>query len=74
MEHEPFTTIDAAVAAVESFDGRPEDFVLAISDTLQDPFGVSIAIITDKALAKGWWPDGFEQCVGFRRYRYKALP
>jgi hypothetical protein len=45
--------------------------MLPISDELQDPVGVNIAINTDCALAKGWEPNGFEQRDGFRIYHYK---
>jgi len=73
MEHTPCTTLDAIGVALESFEGQPDDFVLAISDTLQDPVGIVVAVITDKALAKGWCPASFEQRVGYRLYHFKLF-
>ena len=67
----PFNDIEEARQAVEDYEGSPEDFVLPISDALQDPAGVAMAIITDAVLAKGWNLDGFEQRDGWRIYRYK---
>jgi len=32
-----------------------------------------MAMLLDVFFAKGYEPDGFEQCIGFRAYRYKAL-
>ncbi len=69
----PVTSLDDAKRLVESFPGRPEDFVLALSDELLDPFGMNMAIIMDRVLARGWAPNGFEQQQGFREYRYKML-
>ena len=59
--------------AIEDYDGSPDEFRLPISDILQDPIGISMAIITDAILAKGWDVDGFEQRDGYRIYRYKQL-
>jgi hypothetical protein len=67
------TTVDEAKLNIESFAGAPEDFVLPISDEMQDPIGVNMAIITDCVLAKGWEPNGFEKREGYRVYRYKLL-
>jgi len=69
----PFTDVHAAVAAVESYSGSPEDFTLSIADTLQDPVGMYMAIITDSILAKGWEPHGFEQRENFRIYKNRPL-
>lgn len=68
----PFEDIDAAREAVNAHDGRPEEFVLPVSDSLQDPMGLSMAIILDAVLARGWDVDGFEQHDGYRVYRYKS--
>lgn len=67
----PITSIDEARNAVESFTGAPEEFLLPISDELNDDIGINMAIITDLILARGWEPDGFDQRSGFRIYRYK---
>ena len=49
----PYTDIDAAIRAIKAFDRSPEDFCLPISDEIQDPLGMSMAIITD---VKKWTP------------------
>jgi len=47
-----------------------EEFQLPISDELQDPIGMNMAIITDIVLKRGWMPDGFFQKEGYRIYKY----
>jgi hypothetical protein len=69
----PFTDVQEAVQYVLSFPGRPEEFKLPISDSLQDPIGMNMTLITDKILARGWEPDGYEQKKGHRIYRYKEM-
>lgn len=69
----PFTDIDSARQAIEQYTGDPEDFVLPVSDEIQDPMGLTMAMITDAILAKGWDPDGFEQHDGYRVYKYKSV-
>ncbi len=69
----PIITVDEAKASIKSFAGAAEDFSLPISNEMQDPLGVNMAIIIDCALAKGWEPNGFEQREGFKVYRYKVL-
>jgi len=32
--------------------------------------GAGMAMVLDVFLTKGYEPDGFEQCEGFRTYRY----
>lgn len=70
MQNHPLTNIYSALSLIDGFTGRPEEFVLAISDALQDPMGVNMALITDKVLERGWLPAGFEQKDGYRLYRY----
>lgn len=70
----PVTTVAEAVTRVESYKGAAKDFLLPVADSLQDPVGMNMAIITDKILAKRFWPDGFEQKEGFRVYKYKDHP
>ena len=65
--------IEHAIRLIDAFEGRPEDFELAVSDELQDPVGMNMALITDHILKKGWVPDGFEEREGWRIYRYKVL-
>jgi hypothetical protein len=60
-----------ALGLVDSFNGKPEDFQLAIAETLLDATGINIAIITDRILKRGWQPDGFTQEPGYRLFRYK---
>lgn len=67
----PIEKIEEAEQLIESFEGCPEDFELPISDQLQDPVGINMAIITDSILKRGWMPDGFEQKEGYRIYHYK---
>jgi hypothetical protein len=70
MQDNPFADIESAISAIDRFLGRPEDFRLAISDSLLDPIGVNMAMITDRILARGWFPVGFEQRDGYRLYSY----
>lgn len=68
---EPINTIQEAKKLIESFEGRPEDLKLPISDQLQDAIGINMTIITDSVLKRGWMLDGFEQKEGYRIYHYK---
>jgi hypothetical protein len=69
----PFNDVDEVLTYVDEFQGRPEELELAISDALQDPIGMNMALITDKILKKGWEPDGLEEKDGYRVYRYKEM-
>eukprot|EP01035_Chromulina_nebulosa_P046271 gene46271-62680_t len=73
MPVHPFTSVEAAIAAVDALDGELEKFELAVADSLQDYLGVQMAQITDSALARGWEPVSFTQKDGFRLYRYEAM-
>jgi len=66
-----FSDVHNAVASVERYEGVPEEFQLAVSDSLQDPVGVNMAIIGDAILKKGWDMNGYHQMEGYRIYRYK---
>ena len=68
----PYTDVKAAIEAVAQFCGPPEDFRLPISDEIQDPVGITMALITDVVVSKGWDLDGFEQHDGYRVYKYKS--
>ena len=46
---------------------------VAIPEKLFDPAGVSAARITDRALSRGWEPDGFIRVLDFRLYRFRAI-
>lgn len=69
----PFRSVDEALAHVADFEGSPEEFVLAIHQSLLDPVGINMALITDRVLARGWMPDGFDQRDDHRLYRYKEF-
>ena len=67
----PITDIEEAVRLVDTYDGTPESFRLPIHDLLQDPIGLNMALVLDHVLARGWFPDGYEQESGYRIYKYK---
>ncbi|MEE9615032.1 MAG: hypothetical protein V3W31_08830 [Thermodesulfobacteriota bacterium] len=73
MTHKVVESIEEANAMIDAFTGNANDFKLRVSDKLQDPTGISMTIITDTVLSKGWEPDGFVQKEGFRTYSYKEL-
>ncbi len=73
MNVKPCTSIDGALAAIAAHQGPAETFTLPIADSLHDPMGMAIAILTDRILARGWEPGGYEQGEGFRVYRYKTM-
>jgi hypothetical protein len=57
-------------------DGLPVVLPIANGATLRgglDTVGAGMAMILDVFLSKGYEPDGFEQCDGFRVYRYKPF-
>ena len=61
-----------ALRIIDSYDGPAEEFILPISEELLDPVGVNMAMIGDRILSREWEPNGFEQRLGYRIYRYKA--
>ena len=69
----PFKDTNEAARYVESFEGKASDLKLAICDSLLDPVGINMAIITDKILDKGWEPNGYEEHEGYRVYMYKEM-
>jgi hypothetical protein len=58
---------------MDSFEGKAEDFRVAIPQRLFDAAGVNAATITDHALRRGWASDGFVEVLTFRVYRFKAI-
>ena len=68
----PVNDIESARALIDAFTGPAEEFELPVAETLQDALGLNMALITDRNLKKGWEPDGFKQCRGYRLYRYKS--
>ena len=69
----PAEAVEDAISIIESYEGAAEDFELPVADSLLDPVGMNMAIITDRILARGFEPNGFEQKDGFRVYRYKDV-
>ena len=72
MNMRPCTTVEEALAAIDAHKGTAETFTLPIADSLNDTMGAALAIITDRILARGWEPEGYEQGNGFKVYRYKS--
>ena len=66
-------SVQEALALIDAHHGEAEDFTLAVPDSLQDPTGMNMALITDRILARGWQPDGYTSQPGIRLYRYKPL-
>lgn len=69
----PFKDAKEATQYVENFKGKASDLKLAICNSLPDPVGINMALITDKILSKGWEPDGFEKNEGYSVYMYKEM-
>ena len=70
---DPVRTAAEAIRRIEAFEGLPSAFLLPVHESMLDPVGVNMAIITDKILARGWEPNGFTQHAGYRLYRYKSM-
>lgn len=68
----PINDVADAEKRIQAHTGAPEKFTLPISNSLLDPVGVNMAIITDWMLARGWEPDGFVLHENYRLFRYKA--
>jgi len=69
----PITTVIEAVAAIDTFNGPVGEFALCLAESLHDPVGVNIAIVTDRILSRGWEPASVERQAGARVYRYKSM-
>ena len=67
----PISSASEGMAFIDSFAGLPEDFELAVPHGLLDPIGITVAMLTDRALARDWEPDGFTDEGGCRIFRYK---
>lgn len=66
----PITTIENAEIFIrENFKSNEE--ILLISDELNDPVGMNMAIIVNDILGLGYNVNGFEQKEGYRIYKYK---
>ena len=73
-----FHSAEDAVAFVKATTIVGPSFELLIADGVTfhgsaDPSGSGMAVVLDAILAKGYEPDGFESCDGYRRYRYKLF-
>ena len=71
-----FESAESAVRYVKGTTFDQATFTLAVADGFTfagraDTMGAGMAIVLDAILAKGFWPDGFEQKDGYRVYRYK---
>jgi hypothetical protein len=66
----PCRNVEEALEAIRRFEGPANAFRLAVADSLLDPSGIDMAIVTDAILARGWRPDGFEDKGDHRVYRY----
>ena len=65
----PLKDLDEARKFVQdNFENTEE--TLWISDELNDPMGMNMAIIADGILKAGYMPDGFDQKNGYRIYKY----
>lgn len=69
----PFKDAKEAAEYVENFDGKASELRLAICESLLDPIGITMSIITEKVLEKGWEPNGYEEKEGYRVYTYKEM-
>nr|WP_315245454.1 hypothetical protein [uncultured Flavobacterium sp.] len=66
----PITTIESAKIFVkQNFKSNEE--TLLISDELNDPVGMNMAIIGNEILGLGYNVNGFEQKKGYRIYKFK---
>jgi hypothetical protein len=73
-----FDSAEVAAQYMKATSFPSPGFTLAISDTFTfagraDTTGAGMALVMDSILAKGFFPDGFEQKVGYRVYRYKRM-
>ena len=70
---DPCQTVEEALRVIQQYEGSPEDFELAIANSMNDAIGMNMAIVGDAILARGWLPNGFEDKADHRVYRYKAM-
>ncbi|MCV9930468.1 hypothetical protein OIU83_22600 [Flavobacterium sp. LS1R49] len=66
----PITTIESAKTYIRS-NFKSNEETLLISDELNDPIGMNMAIILNEIIALGYDVNGFEQKEGYRIYKYK---
>jgi hypothetical protein len=71
-ENKPIATIENAKKYIsENF--KSDEEILLISDELNDPIGMNMAIILNDILRLGYDVNGFEQKKGYRIYKYKKI-
>lgn len=73
----PVHTVVQALARIDAFAGSAAEFLLTVHESLLDPVGLNMALITDRILAKGWEPDGFivhEDCRVLRYKEFNSAP
>jgi len=69
----PFTDAKTAAKYIEKYQGKVSDLKLPICNSLLDPVGVNMAIITEMVLIKGWVPNGYDEKDGYRVYKYEEM-
>ena len=72
----PITSVEEAVAIVESYDGLVADFGMPLASDLTMggkwvPFDLAIAAITDKVLKKDLLPAGISEDNGMKIYKIR---
>jgi hypothetical protein len=70
-------SVEQAKQVIEQYQGKAVDFILPIAQDKDLTLGgeavprdVAMAIITDRILAKGWLPAGFEVKGQVRYFKY----
>ena len=66
-------SVEEALQYIDAFKGDADNCRFGIPEQLFDPAGVSAARITDRALSRGWEPDGFVVVLDYRVYRFRAI-
>jgi hypothetical protein len=74
-------TVEEAVALIEAFQGQPEQLLLSLPETLFAPMdiggqmvtGMAAALLTDRALSRGWIPSGAEVSGSRRIWKFGTL-
>ena len=67
-----FEDTQTTLLRIQAFSGRPEEFRLLIPDVMNDVEGVTMSIVTDAILAKGWLLNGFQRGAGYRIYEFRS--
>lgn len=70
---QPVNSVEEAIHLVQQHTGAPHELKLPFPDSLNDPIGMNMALITDSVLARNWMPDGYVQKEGYRIYSYKEF-